>query len=83
MNKHILLNNVMDNYKNITFFTSITLFCRTDNIMWNIPSFRMNVGNILHNNVGSTTHCYGYEQCYEDLYIKQSENMSPLYIVYS
>ena len=30
---------------NIPLFRFMTVFCGTDNTLWNIPSFRLNVGN--------------------------------------
>ena len=33
-------------HSNITLFGSITMFCETDNIMWNISTFDLNVENI-------------------------------------
>ena len=35
----------------ITLLRSITTFCGTDNIMWNILAFMLNMGNIVQNNV--------------------------------
>ena len=45
----------------ITLFKSMTMFSGTDNILRNIPSFKLNMGNILHNNILSIDHCYGSE----------------------
>ena len=50
---------------NTTLFTSITMLCVTDNILRNIPSFMLIVGNILHNIVSPIEHCYGSELYYE------------------
>ena len=41
------------------------MFYGTDGIMHNIPSFRLNVGNILQNKINPTKHCYGSDLCYE------------------
>ena len=47
--------------KDITLFISITFFSEIAGIMQNIPSFKLNVKNILQNTVIPTKHCYGYE----------------------
>ena len=49
----------------MTSFRSITMFCGTDIILQNIPSFTLNAKNILQNTVSPTEHCYGCEECYE------------------
>ena len=41
------------------------MLCWIDNILQNIPSFRVNVRNIPHNTVSSVEHCFGFEYCYE------------------
>ena len=43
----------------LTLFRSITMFCGTDNIMWNIPHIQPKWWNILPNIVSPTWHCYG------------------------
>ena len=40
----------------ITLFRSITMFCETDNILYNIIAFRLNVRNILQNVFSPTEH---------------------------
>ena len=45
----------------ITLFIFITTLCGTNNCMWNIPIFRLNVGNFMHINVNPTKHYHGYE----------------------
>ena len=45
----------------ITLFKSITMLCGTHIILRNIPSFRLNVKNILQNTVSPTKHYYGFE----------------------
>ena len=42
----------------ITLFRSKTMFCGTDNIMWNILSTRLNVWNIMQNIVSPTNQCF-------------------------
>ena len=37
------------------------MFCGTDIILYNIPSFNMNVKNIPQNIVNLREHCYGSE----------------------
>ena len=37
-----------------TSFIVITLFSETDNILKNVPTFMMNMGNILHKGVSPT-----------------------------
>ena len=37
------------------------MLCGTDNITLDIPSFRLNVKNILQNIVSPLEHCYGVE----------------------
>ena len=51
----------MQNSPNIPLFRSITMFNGTDNIMWNIPSFKLNVRNILHNTISPIELCLGFE----------------------
>ena len=49
-------------------FRSIIVLCGTDNILQNIPIFRLNMigyGNILQNIVSPTKHCYECEKCYD------------------
>ena len=42
----------------LTSFISIIVLCGTDNILWNIPSFKLNMGNIPHNTINPPKHCY-------------------------
>ena len=42
-------------------FKSITKFCGTDNTMWNIPTFKLHVRNIMQVIVNPTKLCYGSE----------------------
>ena len=44
---------------NTISLTAITMFCGTDNIMWNILRIRSQWWNILHNIVNPAKHCYG------------------------
>ena len=37
------------------------MLCGTDNILWNIPSFGLNVRNVPHNSISPAKHCCGYE----------------------
>jgi hypothetical protein len=48
-------------YEPTTLCSAITMFSRTDIILQNIFTFKLNVTNIPHNIVNMTEHCYGYE----------------------
>ena len=50
----------------IILFRSITMFCGTDNIIWNILILCLNYGNIMHNTVSPAEHCYGFKYSYDD-----------------
>ena len=50
----------IDSIEDIALFKSMTMSWGTDNITWNILSFRLNVENILHDYVNPTLHCYGF-----------------------
>ena len=50
MPNKLCLNIIFD----ITLYRSITMFCGTDNILQYIPSFRLNVKNILQRTVSPT-----------------------------
>ena len=45
----------------IALFRSVSVFYGTNNIMWNLPSFKVNVRNILHNIVSPWEYSYGSE----------------------
>ena len=42
-------------------FKSIAVLCKTCNIVWNIPSFRLSVRNIPHKTLSPAKHYYVYE----------------------
>ena len=46
---------------NTTLVRTITMFCGSDNIMYDIPSFGLNVENISRSIVSPMEYNYGYE----------------------
>ena len=57
----LFTKDTIDSSTIITLFRSITMFCGTDNIMWNILSFKLNVMNILQNTASPGEHCYEFD----------------------
>ena len=50
------------------------MFRGTDNIMWKISTFRLNVGNIPHNIVSPTSHCYESKYYYDNTWTSANIN---------
>ena len=45
----------------MSLFIFITMLCGIESILRNIPTFKLNVRNILHNIVSPIEHYYGYK----------------------
>ena len=53
----LLKKQISNSY--IRIFISKTMLCGIDNIQHNIPTFMLYMGNVMHNIVSPTQHCYG------------------------